>query len=307
MVAQLIALVIGSLIGTSTPAALTPETQALTAFVPHGQVLEAQTQKSEVPEKIKDTTGPDISAESYVVIDVASGSLLASKDPHVIRPVASLTKLLTALTVGQKTKPEDVVIVGSNPLKTRSSGSYMDLEEGEKIRVQDLLAGLLISSANDAAVALAEHVSTTESAFSLEMNKVAQNYGLQRTHAMNSTGFDNKEHFSSPYDMATLLLHAWRDPLLGIFLRAKSLNVTSVDGKIEHRLMTTDRLLGERTDVLAGKTGFTDAAGQSLAIVAEKDNAHPVIAVLLGSSDRFGDMNNLLNWTFWAYDWKESK
>ncbi len=60
-------------------------------------------------------------------------------------------------------------------------------------------------------------------------------------------------------------------------------------------------------DVLAGKTGFTDAAGQSLAIVAEKDNAHPVIAVLLGSSDRFGDMNNLLNWTFWAYDWKESK
>lgn len=307
MVAQLIALVIGSLIGTSAPAALTPESQALTALVPQGQVLQAQTERSETPKKIKDTTGPDISAESYVVIDVASGSLLTSKDPHVIRPVASLTKLLTALTVVQKTKPDDIVTVGENPIKTRSSGSYMGLQVGEKIKVQDLLAGLLISSSNDAAVALAEHVSGTETAFAEEMNKVAQNYGLTRTHAMNATGFDNKEHFSSPFDTATLLLQAWRDPLLGIFLRAKSLKVFSVDGGIGHNLETTDRLLGERTDILAGKTGFTDAAGQSLAIVAEKDNANPVIAVLLGSDDRFGDMNNLLNWTFWAYDWGEPK
>ncbi len=306
MIAQLVAFMVGSILSMPAPTTLNDSSRLITAIIPEGEVLAAQIEKREgAPTKTLETE-PTVSAESYVIIDVASGSVIASRNPSAVRPVASLTKLLTALTVEQKANSDDIVTVGRNVLKAEREGSDMQLKPGEKIRVQDLLAGLLISSANDAAVALAEHISGSERQFAEEMNAVALSYGLARTHAVNATGFDNKQHFSSAYDMGLLLLHAWRDPVLGLYLRTSSQTVTSVDGSQKHFLKTTNRLLGERTDILAGKTGFTDAAGQSLAIVAENENGNPVIAVLLGSKDRFTDMNHLLNWTFKTFKWSDN-
>lgn len=304
MIAQLLAIFIGSVLSIPAPQSLNDPGKFLTEIIPEGRVLDAQIEKRDgAPIRSNSSELPDLSAESYVVVDVGSGSVIASRNPSAVHPVASLTKLLTALTVMQNADLNDVVEVGPNAVKASTSGSDMQLKLNEKIRLQDLMAGLLINSANDAAVALAEHVSGSEEKFAEKMNKVARDYALARTHAVNATGFDNTKHFSSSYDMGLLLLHAWRDPVLGVYLRSSSLTVKSIDGTIKHHLKTTNRLLGERTDILAGKTGFTDAAGQSLAIVSENEEGRPVIAVLLGSKDRFGEMNRLLNWVFKTFSW----
>ena len=306
MIAQILALVMGSLLSIPAPQTLNGPGQLLTTVIPEGRVLSAQTEVREgSPVRKSDAQDVTVTADSYVIIDVGSGSVISARNPSAVHPVASLTKLLTALTVMQNAKLEDSVVVGVKAVKAGNSGSDMKLKNTEVIKLQDLLAGLLINSANDAAVALAEHVSGTEAQFAEAMNKVAKDYALSRTHVVNATGFDNQAHFSSSYDMGLLLLHAWRDPVLGVYLRSSSLTVKSVDGKIQHNLKTTNRLLGERTDILAGKTGFTDAAGQSLAIVAENDTGHPVIVVLLGSEDRFGEADKLLDWTFRTFSWPE--
>ncbi|MDO8512185.1 MAG: serine hydrolase [bacterium] len=308
MIAQILALFMGSLLSIPAPQTLNGPGQLLTAVFPEGRVLSAQTEIREgSPVRKNDSVDVNVTADSYVVVDVGSGSVISARNPSAVHPVASLTKLLTALTVMQNADLKDEVIVGLNAVKAGKSGSDMKLKVGEKIKLQDLLAGLLINSANDSAVALAEHVSGTEPKFAETMNKVAQNYALSRTHVMNATGFDNKQHFSSSYDMGLLLLYAWRDPVLGVYLRSSALTVSSIDGNIQHKLKTTNRLLGERTDILAGKTGFTDAAGQSLAIVAENETGHPVIVVLLGSEDRFGEADKLLDWTFRTFSWPENK
>jgi D-alanyl-D-alanine carboxypeptidase len=308
MIAQLLAVFVGSLLSIPAPQSLNDPGKFLTEIIPEGRVLDAQTeQRYGAPVRSNSSELPNLSAESYVVVDVGSGSVIAARNPSAVHPVASLTKLLTALTVMQNANLDEVVEVRPNAVRAANiSGSSMQLKLGEKIKLQDLMAGLLINSANDAAVALAEHVSGSEEKFAEKMNKVAGDYALARTHAVNSTGFDNAKHFSSSYDMGLLLLHAWRDPVLGVYLRSSSLTVSSIDGKIKHHLKTTNRLLGERTDILAGKTGFTDAAGQSLAIVAENEEGRPVIVVLLGSKDRFGEMDHLLNWVFKTFSWEKT-
>jgi len=308
MIAQVLALFIGSLLSIPAPQSLNGPEKLLTSIIPEGRVLSAQTEVREgSPLRNNDATEIELTADSYVVVDVGSGSVIAARNPSAVHPVASLTKLLTALTVMQSANLDDEVTIGPNAIRAGKSGSNMKLKTGETIRLQDLLAGLLINSANDAAVALAEHLSGTEPKFAEKMNNVARSYALSRTHVVNATGFDNSQHFSSSYDMGLLLLHAWRDPVLGVYLRASSLIVNSTDGKIKHTLKTTNLLLGERTDILAGKTGFTDAAGQSLAIVAENETGHPVIVVLLGSKDRFSEADRLLDWTFKTFSWPNTK
>lgn len=302
----LLALVVDVLLRGPLPETLSDASAERTRVLPEARVLSAEAEhRLGEPKQTVETLGPDIAAESFVVIDIASGKVLTARNPSMVRPVASLTKLLTAKTVSAAVDPDDIVTVGPNALAAARAGADMDLVRGERLTVHDLLAGTLIPSANDAAVALAEHVSGTEGAFAERMNQVAQELGLTRTHAVNATGLDHPRHFSSAYDMALLLKHVWNDPLLGIFLRAEGMQVSSVNGRHIRTLRTTNRLLGERTDILAGKTGFTDAAGQSLAVVAEHDKSRPVAAVILGSPDRFAEMNALLNWTFWAYEWPE--
>lgn len=302
----LLALMVETFLNGSVPTTLDEPAAHLTSILPEARVLSAEVdERPGEPVRVQETLGPDISAESYVVLDVATGKVLATRNPSMVRPVASLTKLLTARTVVDASDPDEIVTVGMNAVRAAREGADMQLRAGERLRVRDLLAGLLIPSANDAAVALAEHLAETEAAFAERMNAVAAALGLRRTHVVNASGLDDPRHFSSAYDMALLLSNVWNHPLLGVFLRAESMDVSSIDGARTHRLRTTNRLLGERADVLAGKTGFTDAAGQSLAVIAESDTSGPVAAVLLGSEDRFADMNLLLNWTFWAYQWPE--
>lgn len=307
MLSHLLAALVTLLLNAPAPERLDDPLRALTRVLPEGRVLVAETARPDgAPEKVRDTLGPALAADAHVILDLGSGAVLSAHEPSAVRPVASLTKVLTAVTVSKNVNLDDEATVSARAVRTGRRGADMDLVVGERIRVRDLLAGLLIPSANDAAVALAEHVAGSERTFASAMEATARDLGLSRTHVENATGFDSLRQFSSAYDVALLLSEAWQDPVLGVLLRAEEMTVTSVDGRFRHRLKTTNRLLGVRSDVLGGKTGLTDAAGENLAVVAESADGHPVVAVVLGSSDRFGDMENLLNWTFWAYRWPQA-
>lgn len=306
MLVQLLALIASIVLNAPAPERLNDPTRPVAERIPEGRVLMAETVRNgaQVPRRVQETLGPATSGAAFVVLDLESGSILATKEPSAIRPVASLTKLLTAFTVTHSgIDLDDVATVSDHAVRVGRRGADIGLVRGERIRVRDLLAGLLVPSGNDAAIALAEHVSGSEEAFARRMGETARTLGLSRTRAQNARGFDADTNFSSVYDVALLLAAAWRDPMLGTLLRTEELVISSVDGRRVHRLRTTNRLLGVRPEILGGKTGLTDAAGQNLAVVAESPGGHPVVAAVLGSSDRFGDMENILNWTFWAHEW----
>lgn len=305
MLVQLLAAFVALILNAPPPARLDDPARSLTRLLPEGRVLFAEVSQGadQGPKLVQETLGPTLRAEAFLARDLESGAVLVSKEPSAVRPVASLAKILTAVTVVRHTRPGDVVTVSRRAVRVGRQGSTMGLVAGEQIAVRDLLAGLLIPSANDAAVALAEHVAGTEAAFAKQMESVGKSLGLSRTRAENATGFDTIASFSSAYDVSLLLAEAWQDETLGNLLRTEALTVTSVDGRRRHRVHTTNRLLGVRTEVLGGKTGTSPLAEENLAVVAESPDGHPVIAVILGSADRFSEMDNLLNWTFWAHTW----
>lgn len=304
MLAQLLAATLALFLNAPPPERLDDPGRVLSALAPEGRVLLAETVQpaGDGPTLHQETLGPVLQAGSFLVVDVASGRVLTAREPSAIRSVASLTKLLTALTVLRHADFADEVTVSPRAVAAGRRGSDAELRAGERFTVRDLLAALLITSANDAAVALAEHVSGDERTFAERMEETARALGLTRTRFVNATGFDNVTHFSTASDVAAVLTSAWQDPILGPFLRMEELTITSRAGR-PHHVRTTNRLLGVRADILGGKTGFTEAAGENLAVMAESPDNHLVAAVVLGSEDRFRDMENLLNWTFWAYEW----
>lgn len=306
MLASLLAAIAAILLNAPAPERLDDPLKNVTQAVPEARVLVAEVSRNaHGPKLVQSTLGPVLRGHAFVVLDLASGTVLTAQEPSAVRPVASLAKILTALTVVRQGDVDAVATVSARAVAAGRRGADMRLVEGERITVRDLLAGLLIPSANDAAVALAEHVAESEGAFADKMEVVARDLGLARTRVENATGYDSLAQFSSAYDVALLLAEAWQDPVLGVLLRAESMAVSSVDGRFRHPLKTTNRLLGVRSDILGGKTGFTDQAGENLAVIAESPDNHPVVAVVLGSPDRFADMENLLNWTFWAYRWPQ--
>lgn len=305
MLIDLIAAVVTLFVNAPPPERLDDPARSLSRLVPEGRVLEAETVRDGDggPQLVQATLGPVLRAHSFVVIDVASGRVLAAREPSAVRPVASLTKLLTAMTVARSTRLDDIVTIPGEAVAAGRRGADAGLVRGETLRVRDLLAALLVQSANDAAVALAIHASGSEEVFARRMEETATALGLSRTRAENATGFDSLRQFSSASDVARLLSAAWQHAEVGLLLRTEALTIASTDGRFRHRLQTTNRLLGVRSDVLGGKTGLTDAAGENLALMAESPDGHLVAAVVLGSSERFADMENVLNWTFWAYRW----
>ncbi|TSC72422.1 MAG: D-alanyl-D-alanine carboxypeptidase (penicillin-binding protein 5/6) [Parcubacteria group bacterium Gr01-1014_38] len=306
MLAHLLTAIIALFLNAPPPERLDDPGRVLSEFAPEGRVLlaEAARTSGDGPRPIQETLGPVLHAVSFIVVDVESGRVLAAREPSAIRSVASLTKILTALTVLRHADFDAEVTVHPRAIAAGRRGADAELRAGERFTVRDLLAALLITSANDAAVALAEHVSGDEATFADRMEETARALGLTRTRFVNATGFDSVTHFSTASDVAAVLTVAWQDPVIGPFLRMEELTITSRAGQ-PHVLRTTNRLLGVRTDILGGKTGFTEAAGENLAVMAESSEGHLVATVILGSTDRFTDVENLLNWTFWAYQWPE--
>ena len=243
---------------------------------------------------------PPVRADAYVVQNGATGELLATLDEREQVPIASITKLMTALVALERVRLDEVVTVTKRAAAVGES--TIDLRPGERILVRDLLSAALIQSANDAANALAAHVAGSVPHFVELMNARARELGLTDTRFVNPDGLDAPGHVSSARDVTKLARVAMRKP----FIRE---TVRLVDATAAGRsLHTWNDLLSTFPHLLGVKTGHTDGAGWSQ-VAAARGGGVTIYATLLGGETREGrneDLAALLSWglaqyrTVWA-------
>lgn len=255
----------------------------------------------EGPIKDPKQISPIIESGGAIAIDRKTGKILFEKNPHVRMPMASITKLMTALILIEENQLDEIVTISKTAAST--PGSDMALQIGERITVENLIKGLMINSANDAAVALAEHNAGSSQNFIQKMNKRSEELGLSNTHFSNPTGLDDPGNYSSPYDLAKLGNYIYNNKIIQEAAATQSAETNSADGQTKHQLETTNKLLGNYPGIKGLKTGQTDAAGLCLIAVAENENKNEIISVVLSSPDRFQETKILTDWVFRSYKW----
>ena len=240
---------------------------------------------------------PQVDARAYLVMNGANREVLLARNADDRLPIASLTKLMTALVTLERAKPSAVVAVDRNAVGV--TGSTIRLRAEERVKVRDLLAGALIQSANDAAVALAEHVGRGDSAaFVALMNRKAQALGLRNTHFARPDGLDASGHYSSALDVTRLAETAMREPLVRQLVRQVSATISG--GRVLH---TWNDLLGVFPGTFGVKTGHTSGAEWN-EVAAARGNGVVIYATVLGSparSVRNADLEELLAWGMSRY------
>ena len=249
---------------------------------------------------------PEVALKSYILVDAASGEVLASQNPDEPMHPASLTKMMTAYLAEMELaagniKLDDEVLVSEKAWSL--GGSTMFIEVGERVSVEDLLKGIIIISGNDASVALAEYIAGSEDAFAQLMTSTAQRLGMNNTQFQNASGWPVADHYSSARDLATLSKHIVEDFPEQYGLYAEKYFQYGVDkktGKPLRRQANRNRLLWTNPHVDGLKTGHIEDTGYHLAVTSKRDGRR-LIVVLLGSSgekQRADDAQKLLTYGF---------
>lgn len=242
---------------------------------------------------------PEFSAGSLLAKDLETGEILFQKNIDSQLSPASTTKLMSALVATNYYKPESLLTVYPEDLV---GGSTMGLVAGEQLTFRSLLYGMLLNSGNDASFTIASNYPGGIEGFVSAMNEKAKKMNLTNTHFENPAGFDGQAHFSSASDLAELALNFAQDPFLKRVVSTKETSVTSFDNTRVHYLKNLNKLLGKQ-GVYGIKTGFTEAAGENLVGLVERDG-HKVLTVVLNSSNRFGETKALMDWVFSNFEWK---
>ncbi|MBI2066157.1 D-alanyl-D-alanine carboxypeptidase [Candidatus Woesebacteria bacterium] len=248
----------------------------------------------------KDVSFPVISAQAALAIDMDSGVTLYEKRADSPFLPASTTKIITAL-VAIEYYPLNLVV---KVPEVKVEGQKMGLIAGEEIEVEDLLYGLLVYSANDAAEVLALNFPGGRDLFIVAMNLKAKELGLAHSKFSNPAGLDDGDgHVTTAKDLIRVSEIAMKDPLFAKIVGTKEKTVTSTNGRIVHKLRNINELLGSVDGVKGVKTGWTENARENLVTYLERDG-HKVMIALLGSQDRFGETRELIDWIFASYDWQ---
>ena len=249
-----------------------------------------------VPASAAAATPPRVpTADSAIVVDARDGTVMFAKRPDAVRSIASTTKLMTALLALEKADPNDVFTAPA--YSAQPAESRINLREGERMTVDDLLHALLLESANDAAVALAENISGSRQAFVDEMNARAQELGLDHTSYANPIGLDQAGNYSSAQDLATLARVLLRNRR---FARIVDMPSATLESGIRPRTVRNrNDLVGQYPWVDGVKTGYTLNAGNVLVGAAARGPRARVVSVVLGEpteATRDGDTLTLLGW-----------
>ena len=244
----------------------------------------------------------DISAPAAVLMDAGSGQVLYSKAPHDVRPCASVTKVMTLILVFEALDNGSLKYgdkITSSEHASSMGGSDIWLEPGEVMTADEMIKAVVVASANDAAVALAEYISGSEDEFVRRMNEKAAALGMKDTVFKNCNGLDEDGHVTSAYDVSLMSreLIRHRDVFRYTGIRIDSLR----GGKTQ--LVNTNKLLRSYKGITGLKTGTTSKAGSCISATAERDGLS-LIAVVLGCSsgkERFKDAAKLLDYGFAGY------
>ena len=237
--------------------------------------------------------GPGISAASAILIDGESGRVLYAQNAEEERPIASITKLMTAL-VAVESHPDLSEVVTIRPEWTGVEGSSMYLKAGEELTLEALLYGLLLASGNDAAVAIAGFCAGDVDTFVAWMNDKAAELGMEHTHFENPNGLNDEGHYSTAADMAALARVVMEHEALAKIVGTRSITVAG-------RTLTNHNKLLWRYEGCTGlKTGYTDRAGRTLVSCAERDGQR-LIAVTLNDPNDWADHAALFDYGFAHY------
>ena len=243
---------------------------------------------------------PSVNATAAIAIDTVSGRILYEKNAFTKKPMASTTKVMTAIIAIENNDINDIVKISKKAAGT--GGSSVKLQEGQEIKLEELLYGLMLASGNDAAVAIAEHTAGSVEDFAKLMNAKAAELGAFNTNFITPHGLDTEGHYSTAYDMAIITRYALKNPTIAKLVSTQSKYMTFTDGS-GRSLNNTNALLSSYAGANGVKTGYTALAGRCLIGSATK-NDWQVISVVFGeptSASRINDSAKILNYCFENY------
>ena len=246
--------------------------------------------------------GPEVSAQSAVVLTADTGTVLFEKDGHTPRPVASTTKIMTALLALEAAQEQGDPLVDITQEMVAVEGSSMGLQAGDSISLTGLAAGMLLASGNDAANAAALYLDGSLESFAARMNQRAAALGMEDTHFVTPSGLDGEDaqglgHLSTAYDMALLARAALEDQAFRQLCSSPSLAVEFAEPVKRVTYTNHNKLLAQYQGCVGVKTGFTKEAGRCLVSAAERDGAL-LIAVTLNAPNDWQDHAALLDYGF---------
>ncbi len=296
-------LLVGGLLhtGTAAPTAqpVAPSTQVFRELTVSPRAWPVQLPSAPIP---LDTT-----RTSIMVVDPRHQQILWAQGQHTVRPMASLTKLMTVL-IARRDLPLDAMVRITAEAASVGGASYQ-LQAGDTHTVRELITAAMVPSANDAATALATHHSGSVSAFVEEMNRTAAAWGLDSAVFYNPTGLDHwlesddqpgqwVGNSIAPTDLVTLARLALRDDFIAQAMQLPSIQKQSTDPDTDPLTKyTTNKLLGDY-GVRGLKTGYTELAGECFVGWGTGPNGEEVLTIVMGSADRFGETERLLDWVW---------
>ncbi|MBR4029972.1 MAG: D-alanyl-D-alanine carboxypeptidase [Clostridia bacterium] len=237
----------------------------------------------------------DISAHSAILYEPETKTVLFEKNSEMPMSMASTTKIITAITAIENGKLDDVVTVSKYAADVE--GSSVWLEEGEKQTLQDLLYGLMLSSGNDAAIAIAEHISGSCEEFAKLMNYTAQKAGVTNSSFKNPSGLDEEGHYTTALDMAKITAYAYKNETFKKIVSTKEYQIPWEGHEWNRTLKNHNKLLKIYDGCIGIKTGFTKKSGRCLVSSASRDGLQ-LIAVTLKAPDDWNDHIKMLDFGF---------
>ena len=251
---------------------------------------------NEILETVVDIEELEIKSKIALIYDRASGNILYEKNGNKQTPMASTTKIMTAIVVLENANLTDVVTIDLKAAGT--GGSRLGLKKNDKITVNDLLYGLMLRSGNDAAVALANYVGGSIEGFAEMMNNKAKELGLVNSHFIVPHGLDNDGHYTTAYELAKMADYALKIDKFKEIVSTKSITI-NING-YPKAINNTNQLLGSIAGVYGVKTGFTNGAGRCLVSACERGDLD-IITVIIGAdttNQRTADTIKLINYAY---------
>lgn len=251
-----------------------------------------------------------LESEAGIVMDAQSGAVIYGKNSKEQYYPASITKIMTALLVLENCSLDEMVTFSRDAVYNVESGSTnAGIDEGEQMTVEDCLYAMMLKSANEAANALAEHVSGSREAFAELMTRRAKELGCENTSFKNPSGLNDPEHYTTARDFALIVQAAWEmeefqkiESQLSYKLPPTANDPDGLTVRQEHKMMLEDWSQYYDPDVKGGKTGYTTLAGNTLATVAERDGRTLIVVILKGSKPdhytTYTDTRQLLDYGF---------
>ena len=260
-----------------------------------GQAFAAETA---LPEEYTAPPGdllPAVTARSAVVMEATTGKILYSRNMDERRYPASTTKIMTLIVALEEGSLDDMVAASENASHTE--GSTIWLEPGEKMRMLDLLYGMMLVSGNDATVAVAEHIAGSVDAFAQRMTAKAHEIGAVNTSFVNSSGLPDERHYTTAHDLALIAAYGYGNPMFEQIVSTKEKQIPWGKNDYDRVLRNENKMLWLYDGGNGVKTGYTDAAGRCLVSAAKRDGIQ-LVAVVLDSQYMWNDSIALLNYGF---------